>query len=89
MKLESLKQLVEDMEALYGDDADVHVYIGIPDDGTETPSDDIIVDFTSETIRMKPLEKQNKGSYDHVDDDKNSDDDALKPTLILRPKYVK
>ena len=87
MKLKSLKQLVEDMETLYDDDADVHVYIGIPDDSTETPSDDIIVDFTSETIRMKPLGKQNKGSYDHVDDDKSSDD--LKPTLILRPKYVK
>lgn len=83
MKLESLKELVEDMETLYGD-----VYIGIPDDNTETPSDDIIVDFTSETIRMKPLGKQNKGSYDHVDDDKSSDDN-LKPTLILRPKYVK
>lgn len=89
MKLESLKELVEDMEALYGDDADVHVYIGIPDDSTETPSDDIIVDFTSETIRMKPLGKQNKGSYDHVDDDNKSSDDDLKPTLILRPKYVK
>lgn len=86
MKIESLKQTIEDAENLYG--TDMHVYVATDDEETVlNPNDDVVSDFTSEVVWTKPMPpKKSIMRYDHRHDEENHANDD-KPTLLLIPKH--
>lgn len=86
MKIESLKQTIEDVENLYGNT--MHVYVATDDEETIlNPNDDVVSDFTSEVVWTKPMPpKKSSMRYDHKHDEESHDDGDI-PTLLLIPKH--
>lgn len=86
MRLESLDQTLNDARNVYGED--LHVYIATDNDSTPNyENDDVVSDFSTEVVYMRPMEHgQSHAVYDHSDDSSDDRDGRL-PVMLLLPKH--